>query len=64
MAPPRLDTNAAAAYTDRAPATLRWRRSMNLPPRSYSRGRRVFYDVVDLDRFLADEEARTERGVQ
>jgi hypothetical protein len=59
----RLSTSAAAEYLQMPVATLRWRRAMNLPPRSYKIGRAVWWDVADLDQFVKSEQRRTERGV-
>lgn len=61
--PTRLNTAAASAYLDVPVATLRWFRHMrDRGPRSYKIGRHVFYDVADLDAWLASEAAASQRG--
>ena len=60
--PLRLRTAEAAKYTDRPEATLRWLRATDKGPRSYKLGRTVFYDIADLDAWIAAEKASTARG--
>ena len=51
---PRLDTNAAADYLGGlSPGTLEVWRSLGKGPRYVKIGRRVFYEIRDLDSFAA-----------
>ena len=59
----RLTLDEAAEYLQMPAPSLRYRRAMNLPPRSYKVGKRIFFDVADLDEFIKTEARRTERGV-
>lgn len=59
----RLSTKAAAEYLGGLPdSTLRYWRHLGTGPRSYRLGRHTFYDVADLDAWVAAEAAKTERG--
>ncbi|AXN45606.1 Helix-turn-helix domain protein [Mycobacterium marinum] len=42
--------------------TLRWWRTCDEGPRSYSLGRKVFYDQSDLERWVESQKAGTVRG--
>jgi len=52
----------AAIYLNTAESNLRWYRTMGKGPASYVVGRRVVYDIVDLDAWLAEQKAKTLRG--
>lgn len=61
-APVRLTIKEVAERTRIPEATLRWFRHTNAGPRSYVLGRRVFYDVVDVDAWIAAQKSAG-RGV-
>jgi hypothetical protein len=61
--PTRLGTEGAAAYLGGiAEGTLRYWRYQGIGPHSYRLGRHTFYDVADLDAFVAEQKATTQRG--
>lgn len=57
-----LTVDEAAQHLRRTSATLRWWRHAGTGPRSFSLGRRVFYDLRDLEAWIDQEQARTGRG--
>lgn len=57
-----LTVEEAAQLIRRTPGTLRWWRHAGTGPRSFSLGRRVYYDLADLETWIASEERRSERG--
>lgn len=54
----RLDEREAAAYTRLSQANLEKRRRRGQPPVYLKLGRRVFYDVDDLDNFIESAKVR------
>ncbi len=52
----------AAKYVHTTESNLRWYRYTGEGPASYVIGRRVVYDVVDLDAWLAEQKRKTLRG--
>ena len=59
----RLGTRDAAQYLGGlSEDTLRYWWYAGTGPRSYRLGRRCYYDVVDLDTWIAEQKAATERG--
>nr|WP_124714286.1 helix-turn-helix domain-containing protein [Mycolicibacterium nivoides] len=59
----RLGAKDAAAYLGGLPEdTLRYWRYAGTGPRSYRLGRHTFYDVADLDAWVAEQKAATARG--
>jgi hypothetical protein len=60
--PPRLSTAETSIYTGIPASTLRFWRHQGSGPASYSIGARVFYDVVDLDAWVAAQKAASVRG--
>jgi hypothetical protein len=60
--PARVATAEAAHYTNLAESTLRYYRHANIGPKSYTIGVRVFYDIGDLDEWLAAQKAASLRG--
>jgi excisionase family DNA binding protein len=60
--PVRLRTQEAAEYLGVAESTMRYWRHQGIGPKSYRIGRRTFWDVADLDAFVAAQRVRTERG--
>lgn len=63
MTPTRLGTKDAAAYLGGLPEdTLRYWRYTGTGPRSYRLGRHIFYDVGDLDSWVAEQKDTTSRG--
>ena len=61
-APSRMLTPAAAEYCGLAESTLRYYRHADKGPISYLIGSKVYYDVADLDEWLATQKAATLRG--
>ena len=57
-----LTVDEAAEILRRTPGTLRWWRHAGQGPRSFSLGRRVYYDQADLMAWIATESERTARG--
>lgn len=59
----RLTLPEASAWSRIPEPTLRWYRHLGIGPRSYRLGRRVYYDLADLESWVeqqkqADGEAR------
>jgi DNA-binding transcriptional MerR regulator len=59
---PRLSTAEASKYTGIAESTLRYYRHAGIGPVSYAIGGKVFYDIADIDAWIAAEKANTLRG--
>ncbi|GAB2473613.1 hypothetical protein GCM10027030_05160 [Luteococcus sediminum] len=57
-----LTVDEAAALLRRTPGTLRWWRHAGQGPRSFTLGRRVYYDRADLMAWIEAEAQRTARG--
>jgi predicted DNA-binding transcriptional regulator AlpA len=63
LIPTRLGTRDAAAYLGGiSEDTLRYWRYEGTGPRSYRLGRRCYYDVADLDAWVAEQKAATAVG--
>jgi hypothetical protein len=62
MVTTRLSTAQAAAYLSLSESTLRYYRHVDTGPTSYVLGRKVFYDVADLDAWAAAQKSATMRG--
>ncbi len=62
MPPRSLFLAAAAEYLGTPEANLRYWRCIGEGPASYLVGRRVVYDIADLDAWLAEQKAKTLRG--
>jgi hypothetical protein len=60
--PIRLSTREASQYLSLPESTLRYYRHIGKGPASYILGRRVFYDVSDLDDWKDAQKASTLRG--
>ncbi len=60
--PTRLSTREASEYLSLPESTLRYYRHIGKGPASYVLGRKVFYDVADLDAFVQAQKAATLRG--
>ncbi|OBC08984.1 hypothetical protein A5784_06300 [Mycobacterium sp. 852013-50091_SCH5140682] len=60
--PDRLTLAETSKYLNIPENTLRWWRSSGEGPRSYSLGRKVFYDRTDLDAWVSAQKAQTVRG--
>jgi Helix-turn-helix domain len=58
----KVSTPEASAYLDVPESTLRYWRHAGKGPASYVLGRKVFYDVSDLDHWMAAQKAATLRG--
>lgn len=59
----RLSTRQAAEYLGGVPEnTLRYWRYAGVGPRSYRLGRRCYYDIADLDRWIDQSKSATQRG--
>lgn len=58
----RMTSKQTASYIGTSENTLRYWRACDEGPRSYSLGRRTFYDVEDVDDWIADQKAATSRG--
>jgi DNA-binding transcriptional MerR regulator len=59
----RLGTKDAAQYLGGVSEdTLRYWRYAGIGPGSYRLGRRCYYDVADLDAWIAQQKATTQRG--
>jgi predicted DNA-binding transcriptional regulator AlpA len=58
----RMTSKETAKYIGASESTLRYWRACDEGPRSYSLGKRVFYDVEDVDAWIADQKAATSRG--
>lgn len=57
-----LTTSQVAAWLGIPTATLRYWRHQNVGPASFSLGRRVVYRAEAVQRWLAAQEAQTQRG--
>lgn len=60
--PLRLSTAEASQYTGIPEATLRYWRHNHTGPASYCIGARVYYDIADVDAWVADQKSATVRG--
>lgn len=60
--PVRLLTREASQYLSLPESTLRYYRHVGKGPASYVLGRKVFYDVSDLDAWMEVEKSATLRG--
>jgi hypothetical protein len=60
--PTTLNVEGAAQHTGVPEGTLRFWRATNQGPRSYLVGRRLRYDIADLDAWLAAQQAQSVRG--
>jgi hypothetical protein len=58
----RFSTREASVYLSLPESTLRYYRHIGKGPASYLLGRKVFYDVTDLDAFVQAQKAATLRG--
>jgi DNA-binding transcriptional MerR regulator len=58
----RVKVAEASAITGITVGTLRFWRHTNQGPKSYTIGNRLYYDVADLDDWLAAEKAKSVRG--
>jgi DNA-binding transcriptional MerR regulator len=58
----RVKIEEAARITGVPPGTLRFWRATDQGPRSYVVGRRLWYDVEDLQHWLDAQKAHTARG--
>jgi predicted DNA-binding transcriptional regulator AlpA len=58
----KLSTREASEYLSLSESTLRYYRHIGKGPASYLLGRRVFYDVSDLDAWQDAQKAATLRG--
>jgi DNA-binding transcriptional MerR regulator len=59
---PRLSTADTSKYTGIAESTLRYYRHIGTGPASYTISSRVFYDIADIDAWVAAEKAKSLRG--
>jgi hypothetical protein len=61
--PARLRTKDAAEYLGGVSEdTLRYWRYAGTGPRSYRLGRRCYYDMADLNAWIAEQKSATQRG--
>jgi hypothetical protein len=58
----RVKIEGAAEITGVPVGTLRFYRATNQGPRSYTIARRLWYDVADLEDWLADQREKSVRG--
>lgn len=59
----RMGIKAASQYLQGVSTQTLYRyRHQNIGPRSYTIGTRVFYDVEDLDAWVAEQKATSSRG--
>lgn len=58
----RVKIEGASEITGVPAGTLRFWRATNQGPRSYVVGRRLWYDVADLEAWIEDQKARSVRG--
>lgn len=58
----RVKIERASEITGVPVGTLRFWRATNQGPRSYVVGRRLWYDVADLETWLDDQKAKSTRG--
>ncbi len=52
----------AAKYVNTSESNLRWWRTIGEGPASYVIGRRICYDIADLDAWIEERKAKTLRG--
>lgn len=57
-----MSTAQVSAETGINPGTLRYWRSTNQGPASFTLGKRVVYRRSEIERWIADQEAATKRG--
>lgn len=57
-----LTVEEAADVLRRTPGTLRWWRHASLGPRSFTLGRRVYYDQEELLAWIDSQAERTSKG--
>ncbi|OIJ35464.1 hypothetical protein BK826_08055 [Rothia kristinae] len=57
-----MTVDEAAAILRRTPGTLRWWRHVGEGPKSFTLGRRVYYDAEELQAWIETESERTARG--
>lgn len=60
--PERFTLPGASNYLNIPANTLRWMRSCDTGPRSYKLAGRVQYDRSDLDQWVKEQRAASERG--
>ena len=60
--PTRMSTREASEYLSLPESTLRYCRHIGKGPASYVMGRKVFYDVSDLDAYIRAQKGATLRG--
>jgi DNA-binding transcriptional MerR regulator len=60
----RVKIEGASEITGVPVGTLRFWRATNQGPRSYVVGRRLWYDVADLNAWLEDQKAQSARGAE
>lgn len=60
--PQAVDIVEAAKRLGLPVRTLRFRREHDLAPPSYRLGNRIFYDIADLDAWVASQKRETLRG--
>jgi DNA-binding transcriptional MerR regulator len=58
----RVKVEGASQITGVPVGTLRFWRATDQGPRSYVIGRRLWYDVADLDAWLDEQKAQSARG--
>jgi DNA-binding transcriptional MerR regulator len=64
MTTERVKIEGASQITGVPEGTLRFWRATNQGPRSYVVGRRLWYDVGDLEAWLEDQKAQSVRGAE
>ncbi|WP_336524244.1 helix-turn-helix domain-containing protein [Mycolicibacterium fortuitum] len=57
-----IDTGTVSQITGLPPGTLRYFRSTNQGPASFTLGRRVVYRRSEVERWIAEQEKATRRG--
>jgi hypothetical protein len=57
-----LSLPQAAVYVGTTPSNLRWYRHIGEGPASYIVGRRIVYDIADLDAWVAEQKRKSLRG--
>ena len=58
----RMTSKETARYVPVSESTLRYWRACDEGPRSYTIGRRTFYDREDVDAWIEQQKAETSRG--
>lgn len=58
----RMTSKETADYIGASQSTIRYWRACNEGPRSYTLGKRVFYDREDVDAWIEAQKAATSRG--